>query len=425
MAKPDTSGVNAGSAQPGTSTPAKNPNNTTVSAGRNGGAATQAATAAGGGTNAYGPGRINKPQVVTPPNANAAAPDVSGAFGNAAAGLIGGLVTASGQIGNKDETPTGTLTRTGGGGRGGGGGGGGAAPGIGQSYNANTKLNIKTADPADQQRLREALSAELNPEVDPAHVDRVDYFDKQPLIDNLTQEIEAARQQTNTAIDRNVDTQALALQRALAEAQGQFQTQQNQVTAQEMNALDNAALYAEARGDKGGIGQAQYNAIQNTAAQNRFNIQQAQTKAATDMAQQISDLRAQGEFERADKMLAVTQQYLQELRQIETFAAEFNLNVDQLNTAISEWEQEFDQNVRQYRTSTEMSLAQLTGKFSNGTPTYEAQQTALETTAQLALSLLQAGVKPTQLSPVQLSALAEYYGMNQSSINNFFRRANW
>lgn len=319
-----------------------------------------------------------------------------------------------------------TTTVGGRGGRGGGGGGGGSVPlSAGQSYNANTKLNIKTVDPAEQQRLREALSAELNPEADPAQINRVEKFDKQPLIDNLNQEIEAARQQTNTAIDRNVDTQALALQRALTDAQKQFQTQQNQVTAQEMNALDNAALYAEARGDKGGIGQAQYNAIQNTAAQNRFAVQQAQTKASTDMARQISDLRAQGEFERADKMLAVTQQYLQELRQIEQYAADFNLNVDQINTAISEWEKEFDQNVRQYRTNTELELAQMTGAFSNGMPTYSARQTMLGNTAELALSLLQAGVKPTQLSATQLSALAEYYGMNQSSINNFFRRANW
>lgn len=328
--------------------------------------------------------------------------------------------------GTPDPLKTGDTKLVSSTGGGGGGGGGAAAPkSLGQSYNANTKLNIKTVDPAEQQRLREALSAELNPEVDPAQLDRIEHFDKQPLIDNLNQEIDAARMQYNNAIDRNVDTQALALQRALTDAQKQFQTEQNQVTAQEMNALDNAALYAEARGDKGGIGQAQYNSIQNTAAQNRFAVQQAQTKAATDMAQQISDLRAQGEFERADKMLAVTQQYLQELRQIETFAAEFNLSVDQLNTEIEKWKQEFDQNIRQYRTNTELELAQMTGAFSNGTPTYSARQTMLGNTAELTLSLLQAGVKPTQLSATQLSALAEYYGMDQSSINNFFRRANW
>jgi len=313
-------------------------------------------------------------------------------------------------------------------GRGGGGGygyGGSSTPqSAGAAYNANTKLNVKASDPAELQRLREALSAELNPEAEEASIDRVEKYDKQALIDNLNAEIDAARQQYNTEIDRNVDTQALALQRALTDAQKDFQTQQNQVTANEMNALDNAALYAEARGDKGGIGQAQYNSIQNTAAKNRMNISAAQTKLATDTARQISDLRAQGEFERADKMLALTQQYLSELRQIEEYAANFNLSVDQINTAIAEWEYNYAMEARQFATSTELSLAQLTGMFSNGMSTYDAREKTLSNTAELALSLLQAGVKPTQLSATQLSALADYYGMNQSSINNFYKQAN-
>lgn len=311
-------------------------------------------------------------------------------------------------------------------GKGGGGRGGGyaaPAPTEAQLYDVNTKLNIPVKDAADLKK-RQQLSAELNPEIDPAQIDRVNKYDKTELVDLLSRQIEAARQQYNTQIDNSMDTQARDLNRALADAQSQFQTQQNQVSANEMNALDNAALYAEARGDRGGIGQAQYNSVQNTAAQNRLAVSQAQTKLATDTARQISDLRAQGEFERADKMLATTQQYLSELRQIEEYAANYNLSVDQINTAIAEWEYDYEQAVRQFRTNTELSLVELTGAFSNGMPTYQASQTLLGNTAQLALSLIEAGVKPTQLSRDQLAALNEYYGMGQTSINSYYKRVN-
>jgi hypothetical protein len=239
----------------------------------------------------------------------------------------------------------------------------------------------------------------------------------------LGQELAAAQAQYNGRIDRSMDTQAAELNSTLADAQAQFQTQQDQATANEMNALDNAALYAEVRGDKGGIGYAQYNAIQNTAAQNRAAVRQAQTKLSTDTARQISDLRAQGEFERADKLLQMAQQHLSELRQIEQYAVNHNLSVDQANAAIDQWEEEFNRASRQYALSNELSIAQLTGAFSNGTPIYSADQETKKASASLALSLLQAGVQPTQLSPTQLASLAEVYGMDQTSINAYYKNA--
>lgn len=63
------------------------------------------------------------------------------------------------------------------------------------------------------------------------------------MVDMATQQVELARQQYNQQIDQSMDTNAADLNRALADAQGQFQTQQNQIAANEMNALDNAALY--------------------------------------------------------------------------------------------------------------------------------------------------------------------------------------
>ena len=309
-------------------------------------------------------------------------------------------------------------------------GGYGAAPAapkptLGQKYDINTKVNIKPSDQAAELKQRKELSAEYNPEPEAAEIERVNKYDKTELVNNLDQQIEAARQQYNTQVDNAMDTQARDLNRALVDAQGQFQTQQDQVTANEMNALDNAALYAEARGDKGGIGQAQYNSIQNTAAQNRLQVSQAQTKLATDTARQISDLRAQGEFERADKMLGLTQQYLSELRQIEEFAANYNLSVDQINTAIQEWEYEYEQAARQFYTNTELQLANMTGMFSNGMSTYAAKQDMRKAMGDLALSLVEMGVTPNRLSASQRQALADLYGMDQNSLNAYFKRANW
>ena len=286
------------------------------------------------------------------------------------------------------------------------------------SYDENTKLDIPEQTPVDP-----AKRAELNPTYDEKTIDRVQKYDKQPMVDMATQQIELARQQYNQQINQSMDTNAADLNRAIADAQGQFQTQQNQITANEMNALDNAALYAEARGDKGGIGYAQYNNIQNTAAQNRQAVSQAQTKLATDTARQIADLRAKGEFDKADKALELAQTYLSELRQIEEYAANYNLSVDQINTAISEWEAEFNNANRQFADNYELTLAQLTGKFGNGMSTKDALDTLNQNTAKIALSMLEAGVEPTKLSPKQLAALAEVYGMDQRSINNYFKKA--
>lgn len=284
-------------------------------------------------------------------------------------------------------------------------------------YDENTKLDIPKTEAPDP-----AKRAELNPTVEEKTIDRVTHYDKQPMIDMAKEQVELARQQYNQQVDQSMDTSAASLNRALSDAQEQFQTQQNQIAANERNALDNAALYAEVRGDKGGIGQAQYNSVQNTAAQNRQSVRQAQTKLATDTARQISDLRAKGEFDKADKALELAQTYLSELRQIEEYAANYNLSVDQLNTAIAEWEADFNNANKQWAENMELSLAQLTGQFSNGMSTKDALDKLNQNMAQIALGMLEAGVEPTKLSPKQLAALAEVYGMDQKAINSYFKK---
>lgn len=167
----------------------------------------------------------------------------------------------------------------------------------------------------------------------------------------LDQWLQSAQQQQTGAIDYATNQGIKELDRAEQDAAGDFQTQRNQIAVDEAKAKDNQALYAETRGDKGGIGAAQYDSIANTAAQNRLAVNSAQTKLATDTARQISDLRAQGEYEKADAMLSLSQQYLSQLMQLEQWAAEYNLTAEQFNAQLEQWVKEYNLQVQQLNNS--------------------------------------------------------------------------
>lgn len=208
--------------------------------------------------------------------------------------------------------------------------------------------------------------------------------------DYLDQWLAAAQKQQTNAIDYATQQAIQDLVRTEQDAQAQFQQQRNQVDIDEARAKDNQALYAEARGDKGGIGQAQYNSIMNTAAQNRLAVSQAQTKLSTDTARQIADLRAQGEYEKADALLQLTQQYLSQLISLEQWSLEYGLSVEKFNASLAQWEAEY-----------EMKVADLTGYY-NGAPTLANQKYQDSMLASAGETLLSAGIMP---SASQLAAM--------------------
>lgn len=218
----------------------------------------------------------------------------------------------------------------------------------------------------------------------------------------LSQWQQQAQSQSDAKIDYNVEKSIADLQRALEDAQVQFKEQQEQVSRDEMQARDNSALYSEMRGDKGGIGAEQYNSIMNTAAQNRLTVSQAQTKLATDTQRQIADLRAQGEFEKADAALEIAQTYLSQLISLEQWAASYNLSAEQFNESVRQWEAEFQHAMTEYKDSLDISRAQLTGKFADGTTTLDAQQQVRAQLVSSGEALLAYGVMP---SPEQLEAM--------------------
>ena len=157
----------------------------------------------------------------------------------------------------------------------------------------------------------------------------------------LNQWRDAAEQQQLNQIEYSTQKGIDKLQRAEEDAQANFRTAQEQIDADEAQARDNQVLYAEARGDKGGIGAAQYDNVANTAAINRQAVRDQQTKLSTDTWRQIADLRAQGEYQKADALLQVAQTYLSNLMSLEQWAANYGLSVAQFQESIRQWENNY------------------------------------------------------------------------------------
>lgn len=174
----------------------------------------------------------------------------------------------------------------------------------------------------------------------------------------------AAETQKQQRIDETTREQEATLRQNLAESTKALEQQRNQSDAEAARSLDNSALYAEARGDRGGIGQAQYQAIQAAALQNRARFGEAQTQLAADTARQIAELRAKGEFEKADALLQVGQDYLTQLIKLRQWDADWQESQEKQRTALEQWQKNY-----------ELSRARVTGEL-EGEPTFTAKKTA-------------------------------------------------
>ena len=227
----------------------------------------------------------------------------------------------------------------------------------------------------------------------------------------LEQQQEAARRAAEERIDYTVEQGAEALRRAEEDAQAGFQSERDRIDIEERQALDSQALYAEMRGDRGGIGQAQYASIQNTAAVNRRQVNLEQQRLATETARQIEDLRRQGEFQKADELLQLTQQYLSELLELERWAKERDLSIEQFNIELARWKAEFAWQVKRFGIETELKLAGTSGK-SGGSGGYSARQKERAKIAELARWLKEKGLALT-------SELAEALGWSEGEYEAF------
>ena len=297
------------------------------------------------------------------------------------------------------------------------GGGSGSGSGSGSSGGGYNGTGY-----SDATLLAQALSAAgliadpyQLPEISGPNAERLEHVDTTELKNLLQQIVDSQKQQANAQIDYGVEQGVNELNRAMEDAANQYQTQRNQATADELRALDNQALYAEARGDRGGIGEAQYASIQAAAAQNRRAVNDAQTKLGTDTSRQIADLRSKGEFQKADQLLSITQSYLKDLMGLEQWALEANLGVDEFNSRLQQWVDEYNLNVQQFLTDLDLSSAQLTGVFANGKQTAATKQRLNESLASSGSALLSAGVLPSRQ---QLEAM----GMTETQAKAYIKK---
>lgn len=232
----------------------------------------------------------------------------------------------------------------------------------------------------------------------------------------LAQRSEAARLQAEQRVDRGTEQGVLALQRAEEDAQPGFQALRDQIAIDEQQALDKQALYAELRGDRGGIGQAQVASIRNTAAVNRRQVGLEQQRLATETARQIEDLRRQGEYQKADAVLELTQKQLSELMELERWAQEKELSAAQFNTELARWEAEYAWKLKSFGVETELDLARLSGLMPDGSPTYQARQDERSRLAAAAKTLLELGLT---LTPEQREAL----GWSEGQYEDYIRQS--
>ena len=237
------------------------------------------------------------------------------------------------------------------------------ASSSGSSSGSTKTASSSSSDPVstpDEAQTAAALAGIVNASqgyVSKAKTTPVNTVDVTRQVAALRTQEAADKANAAASIDYGTTSAVKELTRNLEDSKSLYQTQRNQTDADEAKALDNQALYAEARGDKGGIGQAQYGSIQNTASAERQSINSAETKLLTDTSRQIADLQAKGEYEKADKIAEIGKSYLQELNDLQQWAQEQNIGVEEFNAKLQEWEQEYDLDAAQYLTDTELDAA--------------------------------------------------------------------
>lgn len=198
---------------------------------------------------------------------------------------------------------------------------------------------------------------------------------------------EAAAKNVESSVDAAAKAAVAEVEAAKAEAEAEYQSQRDAVAVQAANDADNSALYAELRGDSGGIGRAQYDSIRNTAAKNHAEINRAQTAMARTAAAEIAGLQAKGEYEKAERLLDLAQERMAALMEMEQWSAEYAADMQELQAKLSQWQAEY-----------ELSAAKITGVTASGAAT-------AETTARLAAlgeAMLKKGLMP---SAAQLDAM--------------------
>lgn len=220
------------------------------------------------------------------------------------------------------------------------------------------------------------------------------------LQSSIAEGYEEAQKQMEKSVDAATEAAVAEVENSVANANAQLQQQRDAVELAAANAADNSALYAQLRGDKGGIGKAQYDSIQNTAARNHAEINRTQTAFARDAAVEIAALQAKGEYEKAEKLLDITQERLSALTKLAQWQAEYAAD-----------QQEFQEQLRRWQAEYELAAAKVTGITASGALTADSKAKL----AALGEAMLKKGLMP---SAAQLTAM----GMTSAQAREYINR---
>ena len=249
----------------------------------------------------------------------------------------------------------------------------------------------------------------------------------------LREQLEAAQKQLELEQDLAVKQGVAQLEEAEALADRKYRDQQDQLERDTGRALDNHALYMEARGDRGGIGHAQYGQLQAEALAGRRALGQARTDLSLDTAQKVAQLRAQGQFRKADGLLKLSQEYLGRLNQLQQWQARMELDERKLADQMDRWQQEYGARIgqmmgeyggaptleaRKWQQSAAESAGRLTGSY-QGRPTLEALKNRESLLARQGMEALKLGIRP---SPSQQQAMGYDDGMLEQLLEAYRRK---
>jgi hypothetical protein len=233
----------------------------------------------------------------------------------------------------------------------------------------------------------------VTPSADSISADDAKNTNTKSYADKINSQWAAYMQQQNNNIDQQTQQNVNKAQRSYADSLSSYRKQYGDATTDMYQGMDNAALTADVSGQRGGMATAQVNSVQNQYQQQRQQLALQQQKLATDTAREIEDLRAQGEFDKADALLKARQQQFQQLY-------EDAVRVDE--NQYSNWQydntlEREDQSIQRDQQNADKEYLQKLGQgFLNlGVMPSESMLTAMgmsQATAQLYINAVQAGL---------------------------------
>ncbi len=159
----------------------------------------------------------------------------------------------------------------------------------------------------------------------------------------------------------------------------ELDAERDRIEIEGAQARDASALYSELRGDRGGVGRAQYDSVMNETAREKAQLARARLELAASAARNIASLQAEGEYEKAEKLMKLAQEKLSEVTKERRWTAEFNSGQLELSAKLNQWLAGF-----------EADAVKLTGRQPDGELTLEAKRQL----AALGRAMLDKGMVP-------------------------------